>query len=222
MIAVTDIQRELMIGPAVGESFEIGARLFAALAFPAPDEDSSRSDAELAYVASYLHEANRIDDTDEPFKDPRLNAMASHSPRWVRQKLRTTLRRLEDRNEVAKAVRPWASELIGLGPHRAVPGIKKFTMRQIALHLCNGDIDRADRFQKRVWRPCRPVMHLAIAIDEKLCAMNLPDHRLGVDLANVDFFRSIIERAAWLQPRIAVDPHFGIDARNQLTLTWVE
>ncbi len=108
--------RESVVGPAIGHDFETGARFFAALAFPGDREESARTDAELAWTASYLHAMNRVDGRDDPFDDERMDRLVAVSPRWTRIKLRTARRRLADRNETARAVRPWASELIGLGP----------------------------------------------------------------------------------------------------------
>lgn len=214
--------RNIQLGPGIGEPFEVGAQFFAALAFPERNEDSARTEAELAFSAGYLHEANRVDESNAPFLHARLNEIAARRPRWVQQKLRTIHRRLEDRSEAARAVRPWVSEHIGVGPHPPVAGIKKFTMRQIALYLCDQDDDRAGRFQKRVWRPSRPVLHLAIAIDEALYSIELTDNRFDVPIDAVDVFRSIVARSAWLQPRIAADRRFGIDQGDQITLNWLD
>ncbi len=98
--------RIIRLGPGECSDVETGARYFAALAFPGVQEDQARRDAAAAWVGSYLHEANRIDNTDAPFENQRLNPYVQFSPKWCRAKLRTTRRRLLDRAELAHALRP--------------------------------------------------------------------------------------------------------------------
>jgi hypothetical protein len=151
--------RTIRLGPGACADVETGARYFAALAFPGPQEANARENAIRGWVGAYLHEANLVDHCDDPFEDPRLNELVQLAPAWCRAQLRTTRRRLGDRSAAARAVRPWVRQLLGLAP-RLVPGVEKFTQRQIALYLCDGDSERAANFQKRIWRPSRPVLHL--------------------------------------------------------------
>lgn len=213
--------RELLVGPGIGYPFLTGARIFSALAFPTSGEESARQDAETAYIADRLHAQSAVDETDLPFEDPVLNEVASRDPSWVRRQLRTTRRRMDDRQEAARAVRPWVRELVGIGVHGPVPGIRKFTQRQIALYLCNGDVEKAARFEKRVWRPSRPVLHVAIAIDEALSRIPSASERFGLSLDALEAFRLTISRAATLQQAIAGDRRFATHAASQLTLRWL-
>jgi hypothetical protein len=129
-------------------------------------------------------------------------------------------RRLADRAEVARAVRPWVLE--GLNEqHHAVPGIKKFTQRQIALFLKDGDVLKADNFQKRVWRPTRPVLHMAIAQDLGLSMLGV-QQSVALDLASVNFIRGLVELARTLVAHLCSDGRFGVTICDLLTLDWVE
>jgi hypothetical protein len=214
--------RELLIGPAIGYPFETGARIFAALAFPELKEDDKRKDAETAWVASYLHRANEGDEDTSPFLDNRLNEQVALKPAWCRQKLRTAQRRLKDRFEAARAVRPWMQEYFGLAPHRPIAGVKKFTQRQIAMYLCGSDEEKAIRFQERVWRVSRPVLHVAIALDFALVQIGAPDSGMGIDLGNIDLFRKVVLAAANVQLRVTADPRFQIDPETQINFVWKE
>lgn len=218
--------RIIRLGPGECPDEVTGARYFAALAFPERGEDAARQDAAAAYVANYLHEANRVDESDAPFEDDRLNNFVQLDPKWCRAKLRTAHRRLSDRSELARAVRPWIRELLG-EPHGPVPGIKKFTQRQIALYLCGEDaghgdlVERADNFQKRVWRPGRPVMHLAIAYDLLLCAVGGEQTKFDLNLASVNVIGELAGRARQVAELIVTDPRFGVSADDLLHLEWV-
>lgn len=211
------------IGPGAGLlPFETGARFFATLAFPASTEEQARVDAERAWIASWLHEQNRVDGTEEPFIEKRLNELVCLDPSWARQKLRTARRRLRDRGEAARLTRPWVRELTNLEPHRAVEGIKRFTMRQIALHLCNDNDDAAHNFQKRIWRPSRPVLHYAIAHDQALSLLEVEERETGIQMDAEAVFRTTTEQGNRLAAKIAADPRFGISADDQILLQWID
>ena len=216
------VGREVNIGPAIGYNFEIGARFFAALAFPSVHEDASRANAETAWTASHLHKQNKVDGTTAPFQDDRLNVIAAHTPRWARQILRTTKRRVLDRSKAARAVRPWISELVFGNSHPPVSGIKKFTQRQVSIWLCNGDEEQGVRFQERVWRPARPVLHYAIAIDEASYPLDSPENEIEIAISAVQVFRAVVARGAELAPYLAADRRFGISPEEQLHLVWRE
>lgn len=212
--------RIIRLGPGECPDLETGARYFAALAFPGAHEGQSRLDATRGWVGAYLHEANRVDGCKDPFEDQRLNAFVQLPQTWCRRQVRTTRRRLGDRNNAARAVRPWMRDLLG-HPHAPVPGIKKFTQRQIALYLCDDDPDRSANFQKRVWRSSRPVLHLAIAVDELLCALGQQRTDYGIDLGSTVLFGELIARAKSIQDMILDDPRFGVAAEDLLQMDWV-
>src|SRR5258706_3311698 len=154
--------RIIRLGPGECSDIETGARFFAALAFPGKNEEGARENAVRAWAGAYLHEANRIDECTEPFEDQRLNEFVALPPAWCRAKLRTAGRRFRDRGDGARAVRPWVRDILR-DPHPPVAGVRKFNQRQVALHLCGDDPEKAANFQRRVWRPCRPVIHIAVA-----------------------------------------------------------
>ncbi|MBP6030458.1 MAG: hypothetical protein KA533_03415 [Sphingobium sp.] len=218
--------RIIRLGPGECSDIETGARFFAALAFPTVVEDLQRQDAVAAWVGSYLHEANRIDDSDQPFADDRLNAYAALSPKWCRAKLRTAMRRIKDRSLLARAVRPWVWDHLGQ-QHRPLPDIEKFTQRQIALYLAAesglpGDFDeRARNFQKRVWRPGRPVIHLAITCDFWLGSTGYQEPCLGLDLTALRAIGGLVDRARHVANLIVLDRRFGVTADDLLHLEWV-
>lgn len=214
---------ECAIGPGAGHlPFETGARFFATLAFPGSTEVEARLDAERAWIASWLHEQNRIDGTDQPFIEQRLNELVCLDPSWVRQKLRTARRRLRNRSEAARLTRPWVRELENLEPHRPVEGIKRFTTRQIALHLCNDNDDAAHNFQKRIWRPSRPVLHYAIAHDRALSLLEVEERETAIPMDAVEVFRATTEHGNHLAAKIAADSRFGINADDQHLLQWID
>jgi hypothetical protein len=206
------------LGPGECPDVETGARFFAALAFPGGKEAMNRNDAAPAWCGAYLQEANRVDGSTDPFRDDRLNELVKLQPKWCRQQLRTTGRRLRDRANAARAVRPWVRDWIDQ-PHDPVPGVRKFTQRQIALYLCAQDTERAAMFQRRVWVPSRPVLHVAIAQDLLLCS--LATDRTETDVASVGVVRAIVERADRVRRLISEDGRFGITSDQMIRFEWV-
>ena len=209
----------IRLGPGECSNVETGARYFATLAFPGAHERSDREHGAAAKAALYLHEANRVDDCDDPFADPRLNELVSLDPRWCRARVRTMIRRLADRADVARAVRPWIREVLD-DEHRAMPEVKKFTQRQIAFYLCGGDVAKADNFQKRVWRPSRPVLHMAVAQDLGL-SLSGAHEPINVDLASINLIGAMVEIANQLVPRLCSDRRFGVSESNLISLEWI-
>lgn len=213
-------RRIVRLGPGECSGVETGARFFAALAFPGPKETEAQENAVQGWVGAYLHETNLVDHCDAPFEDPRLNELVQLSPQWCKAQFRTAQRRLQDRAAAAQAVRPWVREMLEWEP-RAVPGIKKFTQRQIAFYLSEGDAERAVNFQKRIWRPSRPVLHLAIARDLKLAFWGPGRSTYDVDLAPTPFISELVELAAEIQGLICCDRRFCVNEQQLLHLEWV-
>ncbi|MGD9712978.1 MAG: hypothetical protein AB7V46_13040, partial [Thermomicrobiales bacterium] len=150
-----------------------------------------------AWVVSYLHVANRIDDTNAPFADDRLKAFSDLSPQWASARLRTAKRRLRDRYFLARALRPWVREALGM-PQTMPTGIDKFTQEKISLWLHDDQEERANNFRKRAWRPGLPVAHIAIACDFVLAPYGRERKEFPIDLADV----GLIERIVTLAPHM--------------------
>ena len=127
---------------------------------------------------------------------------------------------------MARAVRPWIRDLIDQ-PHPPVPGVRTFTQRQIALWLTGendpqGDpVERAANFQKRVWRPGRPVLHLAVAQDVVLCTNGAEGNDFGVSLDAVEVFARIVTQAEDVAALIADDLRFATGRADLFRLEWV-
>ena len=214
------IDRVVRLGPGECSNIETGARFFAALAFPGVDEAEAQQDAAAALVASYLHAANRIDQTDVPFLDSRLNAFAQRSPEWAKPVFNAVKRRLRYRLLLARGLRPWILQGLGQAP-KAVPTIKKFTQRQISLFLNGNDAQRADNFQKRVWRPSRPVIHVAAACDLALCETGGEQTVFSVNLAEVKTIEGLVECSQRVKTLVCRDPRFRVTDDDLLHFEWI-
>jgi hypothetical protein len=214
-------RRELRLGPGECSNVETGARFFAALAFPGSDEETARTNAEVAWAAQFLHDANRIDGSSAPFADPRLNELVNADQGWCRAALRTSRRRLGDRMTTARFVRPWISNWLE-HPQPLPTGMKKFSQRQIAQYLSGGDQEKADNFQKRVLRPSRPVIHLAVAIDLHDAEAGCVKLDCGINLTDVDWFSRLVLLSNALKIHICATADFYLREQDLLHFVWVE
>lgn len=212
--------RVIRLGPGECSDPETGARYFGALAFPAAGEHLARLDAVRGWVGAYLHEANRVDGCSEPFADHRLNEFVQLPRAWCKARVRTARRRLRDRSDAARAMRPWVRDWLN-NPHSPVPGVRKFTQRQIALYLSENDIERSANFQERVWRPSRPVLHLAIAYDLFLSALGEGRTEYGLDLASTALVGELVAFAKQIKPLFLSDERSVASDEDLLDLVWI-
>lgn len=182
----------------------------------------ARDDAVNALAAQYLQEANRTDGTDQPFDNPKFNELVALDPAWCKSRLRTFRRRLRDRADLGRALRPWTCELKG-EEHPPVPGISQFTQRQIALFLNGGSPEKASRFEARVWRVARPVSHIVIAQDNLLSRLPGDHQRFPEDLARcAPLIAMIVELANRIIPQICDNPKFGVTRDDLIPFVWVQ
>jgi hypothetical protein len=210
------------LGPGVEEPFETGAKFFAALAFPAATEVAARHKAVEAMYAIGLRMTNKAERCELPFSIARLNEYVSVGPAQANAAFRKLKRRIRDRFHAARAARPILHPLIAGGPHPPVEGIKQFTSQQIAEWVGEQGGPDWHNFLKRVCRPSRPVLHLAVAADEMLLRSGVPEGKIPLDTQEITVFRALVLRAAALEEPIATERRLRVIRNTQLTLRWVE
>ena len=210
----------MRLGPGECSNVETSARFFAALAFPGVDQVTDRQDAVAAWAGSYLHEQNRVDQTDEPFEDRRLNEFVSLPPRWCKRTMRNASRKLRGRYILARALRPWVQEALGL-TQILPPGVDKSTQQKISLWLFNDDGDSANNFRKRVWRPSLPVAHIAIAHDLIFSGYGREQMTFTTNLANVGLIELIVGLARHMEAVVCGTPRFKVAPDELLHFEWV-
>jgi hypothetical protein len=191
------------------------------MAFPAVAEENARKEAEVAWASHYLQAANRLDETSAPFADPRLNELVKADPVRGRAVLRTAHRRLRDRMEAARSVRPWIRDWLDQ-PQLFPAGMKKFTQRQIALFLAGGNEEAAHDLQKRVLRPSRPVLHLAVAVDVHDLQAGQIKLDTGISLDDIDRFAQLVFLSNVLKMHICLEQRFRLREQDLLHLVWVQ
>ena len=175
-----------------------------------------------AMCARQLRMTNIAERCDLPFMIARLDDYTSVGPEKANAALRTLKRRIGDRADAARAARPILHALVAGGPHPPVAGIKRFTSQQIAGWIGGQGGPDPHNFLKRVWRPSRPVLHLAVAVDEMIARSGVLESKVPVDTQEIDVFRALVLRAVALQEPVAANPGLQVIRSTQLTLRWVE
>ncbi len=83
-------------------------------------------------------------------------------------------------------------------------------------------IENAENIEKRVWRKSLPIIHLAMAV-QLILAGKLKDRtKLGVELQDIEFYRTAVHLASLLEPVVAEHPEFAITGERLTQIRWVE
>jgi hypothetical protein len=189
---------------------EAGSALGALLAFPeASDIERRHIQVCLGHLILQAHrEGNKV---PAEAISPEF-AMVTQVQR--EQTLRTFERRLRDREIAGRMGRALIREAMGL-PNKLPRGMK-LTLNQLALHFMGRDgapnPGDTGSFQRRVWGPSKPVIHIAAAIAEAMANVAPPAEypHMGRLLIMPDFIRKVVEQAAEFEdaalnlPKIAI------------------
>ena len=190
--------------------YESGAVLFAYLAFPEPDADIQRGEAQVALCKLALE---AMAEEDSLFKwVPRL-IKPGHlmmSDKDVARILRTFDGRIQDRLIAARMAIPFLQQAESGGPPRLPNGVTQLSISQLAeFVLASSSEESPVNLQSRVWSPSLPVIHVAVATE---VALHLA-HRSGAPRLNVhvlarssDFIRFVVQEAEKYEPLFTLAP----------------
>lgn len=159
--ATTLVEIQLSTLPA----YECGAVLFSYLAFPGVDEDDRRRAVHRALCYRVLREMGEEDPcwawSPQPIK-PRYLLL---SPDQVRGALRSFDRRPRDRMVAARMAIAFLPQLESGQPPMLPHSVQRRSLKQMA-GLVLEDVHMTDvgNVETRVWKPSRPVLHVAVAL----------------------------------------------------------
>ena len=174
--------------------YEAGAALLTALAWPEMIDDADAMGKRHAalcqmYVTAQIECQAARAETD-PSAAVDLAAIKplylTQPHKWVSTFDDELHRQLDDRMMAARVAIPFLRQAAGL-PVQLPPGVKRLSLDQITNMVLDDKLTRekdVKNFQARVWRPSRPVIHIASAIAVTL------DHaeRQGVGFTVGDLF----------------------------------
>jgi hypothetical protein len=204
------------------EVYEAGALLVTLLAYPGDNkhDDERRSQVHASLCACTLR---ALCDTDPDWStSPQLA-----KPIYLRQSesdcnrgLRQLKRRLRDRMVAARMAYPFLKEAESGKAPELPTGIKRFSINAMSeLVLDDAGYSEPENVETRIWRPSRPVIHLASAVhgylhlDPKIEALGL-----GPLLHRREIIEYVIRSAEYCEPLVAGSRHLRVDANKLIKL----
>ena len=191
--------------------FEIGARLLAALAFPAVNEAVQRRAAAIAWCTQYVCNWIRL----EPQRADELRAAYPRyiqmSTKEIKAALRTSYNRLERRVLAGKMARGIFQQHLDQRPPVLAPGMSRHSLNELSkLVLKEAHQSDPHNVETRIWGPSKPVIHIASGYD--LLSRLLPPDREGeYQMDDLDLHRFLIAYSEWAEPIIFAAKQFRID-----------
>ena len=209
--------RKLMISSR-RDDFEIGARLLAAFAFPGATESVDRRRAADAWCAGIINCTKTVDPSCASDLDAKYPRYAKLDQRSIKKALRRTKSRLRNRQIAGRMTRGYFQEWIDQRPAVLPVSMARLSINELAklVHRESGEND-PENTEKRVWRPSRPVFHLASALDF-VSRFRAGDNDNGYDLNDGALHREIIGLAEASERVVDGDPRFQVKPDDLLRI----
>jgi hypothetical protein len=136
------------------EPFEVGARLFAVLAFPSPAEEAARADAANAWCAEVIARTAAADPALGQQLRHGFSEYAALDERDIKRRLRTARRRFRDRMVAARMARAFVIEALTGVPAELPAGMPRLSLNQLSeLVKREAGQHEPENVEKRTWRP---------------------------------------------------------------------
>ncbi len=206
------------------EVYKAGAFLLTLLAYPGErDVDEARSSAHKALCSLALQALAQADpvwaETPQPIKPVYILC----SDKEIEKNLKALQRRIRDRMAAARMAIAFLKDAETGKPPPLPEGVKRLSINELS-RLVLSDTTQSDpeNIESRIWRPSRPVIHLAAALQ---ALMQLVARAAGppVTFWNVLLYRDVLE---WVvteaqryeeligkSQRIHIDPNMLIRVR---------
>lgn len=212
-VAEADLNRAL---PYIGVPlstlpvYESGAVLFAYLAFPEPDADIQRGEAQVALCNLALHAMAQEDPASMWVPQPIKPGHLIMSEQDVARIMRTFDGRLRDRLVAARMAIPLLQEAEAGSPPKLPDGVARLSISQMSEFVLDVSSEGSPgNVRSRVWAPSLPVIHLATAtavalsLAQRSGAPRLDVHVLG---RSPDFIRFVVQEAEKYEHLFALAP----------------
>lgn len=215
--------RVYSLDPAELEPFEIGASIFAILAFPHLNEVGMMQSAKEALCADTL----RVTWIAEPHRVDELRRLyaryAAIDERESRRRLRTFKRRLNDRMVAARMSMGFFHEAFADAPAALPTGMARLSLNQLSeLVLTESRQSDPENVEKRIWRGSLPVIHIATAYQWMLRYCQGNSAAFTMDLQNLGEHRRILALSRRHEDVVLADRRFGVKAEDLVRLRLVD
>jgi hypothetical protein len=200
--------------------YEAGALLVTLLAFPeASDETQGNVHASLCNYALKIRSALEPDWTILP--QPIKPFYAFRSERDCNRDLRTLVRRWRDRMVAGRMGIAFLKEALPGQVLELPPAMKRLSINQLAkLVLDDTRFTDPHNVETRIWRPSRPVVHLASAIQVYLTLAEADTGMIGLEalLLNRAMIELVIKGAAYHETLMAQSRHLRFEPEKLIKI----
>jgi hypothetical protein len=170
------------------EIYEAGGLLLTVLAYPgARDADEARSSAHKALCSLALQALAQADPVWAETPQPIRPIYILCSDKQIEKSLRALQRRIRDRMAAARMAIAFLKDAEATKPPPLPEGVKRLSINELSkLVLSDTTQSEPENIETRIWRPSRPVIHLAAALQVLM--------QLGVKAAGspVTFFHVLL------------------------------
>jgi hypothetical protein len=196
--------------------YEMGAFVLALLAYPSEEDEESRGRLLRTLCHLYLRAQAEEDQIWSCTLQLIKPIYAFVNPKDVSRDLRTFKRRLRDRMVAARMALAYLKSQVE-GENFSYPnGLNAISLNQLSEWVMS-DLDATDEtnIESRIWRPARPVLHIAVAtalaIDQSERSGPRPIN-FGHFLAHPALVRHLVDQAAQIAELIRANKSIPVDA----------
>jgi hypothetical protein len=204
--------RTFLLNSTILEPFEIGAKLLAIACYPATDENDALQKAAEALCADTIRiKCTEYPESAQQWRDA-YPAYSAIDERESRRRLRTFSNRLQRRMLAARMSLGFFERAITGKEPRLPNGMKRHSLNELSkLVMEQTHQSVPENFEHRIWRPSRPVIHIAAAMQVIARASEPNSVAVGYPLDDLPLHRLVIEWAAFHEKMVLADPRFGVD-----------
>jgi hypothetical protein len=204
------------------EVYEAGALLVTLLAYPgeSKQEDERRSRVHASLCTCTLRALSETDPDWAASTQSVKPIYAVQSERDCERGLRQLKRRLRDRMIAARMAYPFLKEA-ETGEAPALPtSVRRLSINALSeLVLEDAGYNEPENVETRIWRPSRPVIHLASAVHGYLHrGAKIETLGLGPLLTSRDVIESLIRSAEYCESLVVRSRHLRINADRLIRL----
>ena len=203
------------------EVYEAGAFIFSLLAYPggSKQEDERRLGAYTSLCACVLR-AQAETDLNWAIRPQSIKPVyMSQTERESNQGLRTLPRRLNERMIAARMASAFLRQAETGEVPELPPSVKRLSINAMSeLVLEDARYSDPENVETRIWRPSRPVIHLASAVHDYLHRIGVEHLGLGGLLMRRDAIEHVVRNAEYCEALVHRSNRLRVDADRLVKL----
>jgi len=201
--------------------YEAGAFIVSLLAYPGEStrDDERRRGAYTSLCACVLRAQAETDSNWATRPQSIKPVYMSQTERAQNQGLGTLRRRLRDRMIAARMAYPFLRDVETGEVPELPPGVKRLSINAMSqLVLEDAGYSDPENVETRIWRPSRPVIHLASAVHDYLHRIGVEHLGLGGLLMRREVIEHVVRNAEYCEALVRRSNRLHVDADSLVKL----